>query len=260
MAYVTENDYKKMAEAISTDLISNKVALNDSISKLASSMDLSHEQIRRLCEATNNVTFNQLFQSKDKTASDRIIEFDVADPDKILGSLIKKAEHISEFQQDAISLLEYRSLRDDVQPPETTKEASLFELRPEPRVNKEANVRTIRKTLDFLRSEKIATELAFIDAISGLHKEFRKLYRDTSFEKFEKSAAVIHGTDAVPVLDALRAKMKLPEVNYDFTVLQKYAGVIDDSAIEFKMFADAVNTHQKLVQVIGGIKHLEQIV
>jgi hypothetical protein len=260
MAYVTENDYKKMAEAIADDLVNNGISLNDSVSKLASSMDMNHEQIRRLCETTNNVTFNKMFQSKDKTASDRMIEFDVADADKVLGSLIKRASWITVESQDVVSLSEYRSLREDVAPIPLEKTASTFELRPEARANKEVDQRTLRKTLDHLRHEKIATELLHTDAVSELRSQFRRLYRDMSFETFEKNAVALYGEKAAPVLNTLRSHMRLPEVTYNCALLQKTAGYVDDSAIEFKLLAEALSSAEKLRNINAGIAKLETLV
>src|SRR3990172_3164186 len=87
MRPLKEMQYTKLAEAVATDFVSGDVPLNDSVEKLAIEFDMNQEQIKRLCEATNNTTFNKLFNAKDKTAEDRIIEFDIADSQKVLKKL-----------------------------------------------------------------------------------------------------------------------------------------------------------------------------
>lgn len=256
MAHITENDYKKLAEAVSDDLLTNKVAMNTSISKLASSMDMSQEQVRRLCEASNNTAFNKMFQSKDKTASDRLIEFDVADADTVLGGSIKEAS-ARPSADGLVYLSEYRTLRaDDAEEP-LTKVA--FELRPDSKPKTEQDRRTARKTLDHLRHEKIATAYLYDDALYAIKNQFKRLYRDMDFASFEKKAAAVHGPAAIRPLSDLRSQMRLPEVTYDFDQLQKTAGYIDDSKIEFKLLSEAVAHAEKIANITQGILKLEPL-
>ncbi len=90
MAYVKEEDYQKLANAAAIDLVDNNVPLNDSISKLASQFELNQDQLNRLCEATNNVAFTHIFKKK-ASESERLVDFEIADPKKILGDQIKTA-------------------------------------------------------------------------------------------------------------------------------------------------------------------------
>jgi AraC-like DNA-binding protein len=256
MAHITENDYKKMAEAISDDLVQQKIPLNDSIRKLASSMDMSQEQVRRLCETSNNTTFNKLFQAKDKTASDRIVEFDVADADQVFADNIKEAS-VAEHADDVAYLSEYRSLREDDETPETTKVA--FVLRPTAAPNREVDRRTVRKTLDHLRHEKLASEMVYGDTLQTLKRRFARIYQDVPFSTFEKNAAALHGERAVPLLTELRRSMRMPAVNYDCVSLQKTAGFVDDSAFEYSLLADAVTQYDKVATITAGIAKLEAL-
>jgi len=90
MGYIKEDDYSKLANAAAIDLVDNNVSLNDSITKLASQFELNQEQLYRLCEATNNTAFNHIFKKK-ASESERLVDFEVADPKKILGDQIKTA-------------------------------------------------------------------------------------------------------------------------------------------------------------------------
>jgi predicted NUDIX family NTP pyrophosphohydrolase len=119
MTYIKEDDYLKLANAAAIDLVDNKVPLNDSVAKLAQQFDLNQDQIARLCEATNNTTFNHIF--KNKTASDdRLVEFDVADPKIILRQQIKEAAYIGNISQNSVSeLYELPNQMDQIRHPYT---------------------------------------------------------------------------------------------------------------------------------------------
>jgi AraC-like DNA-binding protein len=331
MAHITENDYKKMAEAISDDLVQQKIPLNDSIRKLASSMDMSQEQVRRLCESSNNTTFNKLFQSKDKTASDRIVEFDVADADQVFADNIKEAA-VSEPANAVAYFSEYRSLREET----SIKQAALdafdahkgyyddddrnFSLMGKKQVSdddlmfmhrhndlanapdnkytrsldlaksqfpnhdnhallamrkhindsfepiktaserhREVDRRTVRKTLDHLRHEKMASEMVYGDTLQTLKRRFARIYQDVPFSTFEKNAAALHGERVAPLLTELRRSMRMPAMTYNFETLQKTAGFVDDRAFEYSLLADAVAQSEKVATIVAGIAKLEAL-
>jgi len=263
MAYVTDKDYRKLAEAVADDLMQRQVSLNESIAKLASSMDMNEEQVRRLCEASNNATFNKLFKHKeqDKTASDRLVEFDVADYKKVLGHQIKEAEtHIS--TEKTAAYLELRALDDDMHALRSGQvEESLtkvaFELRPEVSERREVTSRTARKTLDHLRHEKIAAEMQYHDTLNSLKGRFKRLYDAPEFGSFEKEAAAFFGREALPHLGALRASMRMPEVTYNFDILSKTAGLADDTTVEMQLFGELVKIANHAVSLSRGIRKLE---
>lgn len=265
MTAVTDKDYQKLAEAVSDDLVQQHIPLNDSITKLATKMELTDEQIARLCETTNNTTFNKLFKAKgaDKTASDRLIEFDVADKQKILGSLIKRAERAVDATKTA-SYLDFADLPDsmhavrrpELEVPATTKVA--FVLRPEGGPSKEADIRTMRKVAAHLQQRKTAAELEYVDTMAALHTQFKRVYA-TPFAKFEKQAAALHGKTAEAHLNHLRGLLKLPEVTYNTDVLSKTAGFVDDSGAEFVLFGKLLKTAGELNNLSAAINKLEGV-
>jgi len=255
MGYVTENDYKKLADAVADDLVLNKIPLNDSIKKLASVQGLNQEQVRRLCEATNNVTFNKLFSARDKTAADRVIEFDVADPSVILGSAIKEAavNYDEQLSSDTILLSEFRSLR----PEEKTAAAPAADLA-DPPTRPEYDRRTLRKTRDHLHYEKLAAEMCYADALESVRGQFRRLYADTTFTAFEKQAIALYADRAVQPLTDLRKTLRMPAVNYNIPALQKTAGYVDDSSFIFTLFKTALAHSDKIASINLGLAELNK--
>lgn len=253
MTHITENDYKKLAEAVADDLILNKIPLNDSVSKLASSMDMSQEQVKRLCETTNNSTFGKLFHSKDKTASDRIVEFEVADANKVLNTAIKQASVSYTPASTESYLLDYAPLVDSTITA-TLEIKTAFELRPESTPRRETDTRVLQKTLNHLRSEKTAAELEYIDTVTNISNEFKRLYPEIVFTAFEKSALALHGESACDSLAFIRDSLGLPAVTYNIPQIQKTAGVIDTSAAVFTKLAHALDTYNRICIINKGIE------
>jgi ADP-ribose pyrophosphatase YjhB (NUDIX family) len=112
MAYLDEKIIQKLAEAVTTDLVEGGIPLNDSISKLATKMGMTHEQIGRVCETSNNVAFNKIFKKRANASEDDLVDFAVADPKAILGDQIKSAEVI--LNDEPVSFYDQRDLQDQM--------------------------------------------------------------------------------------------------------------------------------------------------
>jgi hypothetical protein len=248
MAYVSEKDYTKLAEAVAEDFVSQNIPLNDSVHKLASQMDMNQEQIKRLCEATNNTVFNKLLRNK-QASDDKVVDFDIADSKKVLGEYVKEASWTEEAV--GVAALEFSYLPDyRHEEPAQEKTASVaFELRPESRPSKEVDDRTLSKLLDHLNHEKIATHMLYDTTLSSLQQCFKKIYKNESFESFEKNAAALYGTSAVKCLSDLRSRMRMPEVEYNLDTLTKTAGFVDDSTDEYLLLKEAMAYQEKLDKI-----------
>lgn len=259
MAHVTENDYRKLADAIAEDLVQQQIPLNSSITKLAKSMDLNHEQVRRLCEATNNTTFNKLFQAKGKTASDRMIEFDIADPKKVLGEVIEEA---SCKTASVSELYELRPLNDEMhsvrhaEPDYGDLEKTAFELRPEAKASDEVDRRTMVKVLDNMRHQKLAADMEYLDKLGELRDRFRRLYDVQPFTEFEKEAVARYGEPAAEHLNGVRRLMGAPLVIHDIPAIQKTAGYVDDTTLEMQLLKQVIDTDDRRNAFARGIAKL----
>lgn len=75
---------QKVSVDIVKDFVTNKVPLNDGIAKVASEMNFNPEQVKRVVETCNTVTYLAL----QKTASDRTSEFPLADYNGVMGKLV----------------------------------------------------------------------------------------------------------------------------------------------------------------------------
>jgi len=127
MAHLDEKSIQKLAEAVAVDLVDGDIPLNDSISKLASKMDMNHEQIRRVCEASNNTAFNKIFQKRASDSDDRLVDFKIADPSNILNGQIKAAQ--VEIDEAPTNLYERRELPDQMHEVRTAATADKVRVR-----------------------------------------------------------------------------------------------------------------------------------
>lgn len=261
MAHVTERDFKKLADAVADDLVQQRIPLNDSITKLANSMGLNHSQVHRLCEATNNVAFNKMFSAKDKTASDRMVEFDIADPKQVIGSAIKVASVMVTTNTEAYELRPLRDEMHDVRHSEAhapmTKVA--FELRPAVKPSQEVDRRTLQKVLKNMQSQKLAAALDYRGNLYTLNDRFRRIYDVVPFAQFEKNAAALYGTDADEPLNTLRAMLRKSPVTYDHSLLEKQAGVVDDTTVEMKLLQAAMKAASAYTKLAASAVKIESM-
>lgn len=251
MAHVSATNYTRMAEAAADDLITQAIPLNDSIAKLASTANLNHEQVHRLCEATNNVAFNKMFKAHNKTATDRIVDFPVADASVILGTAIKTASYAIE-EPAALDIRELRELPDPVEP--EVKTAS-FEMRPEVPARPEVEARAISKALDTARHDKLAALQTYEDSLGDINQAFKRVYHELDYDKFASVALSIHA-DSAAVLDELRHAYGL---TYSDSVQAKTAGVVDDSHATFGLLKVALERYNTVRGLHFAVKKLEQL-
>lgn len=248
-----EDSYTKLAEAISEDFITSRIPLNTGVEKIARTFELNGDQIARLCEATNNITFHKLFNSREKTATDRIVEFDLADSKKVLGSFITKdAQTLGEaFLPEALELRELPDYR-DTEEPEFSKTA--FELRPESGKKTAAvSHRTLEKVLEHLRLEKLSAQMDYEDCRTRVCKSFSRLYDAEPFEELEKKAAALWNPDSFPVLADLRSVLNKPAVTYNINILTKTAGLVDDTTHQMSLIKLAIDAYAKIEQLTRAL-------
>lgn len=82
--HITPESLKEMAAANVAAYKSNGTSLNDSITKVAMDNELNSDQVKRLVETTNQMAYLSELDGQD----DRTFEFDVANYDNIMDSII----------------------------------------------------------------------------------------------------------------------------------------------------------------------------
>lgn len=259
MPVLTDTDFQRLAQAAATDLVQNDVPLSDSVDKLASAYGMNDEQLRRLCESTNNATFNAVFEAKGKTASaDRFVDFEIADASKILRARMgaeKTAATVLEVDAavDPSEYLPLASTRHQDVPFSKTASELPFDERPTDKVRRDlAGRHKLAAAVEHLRIEKVAAEQQYGYALGGLVDQFRKYYNATTFEAFEKEAMAVHGVPADTVLDHLRADLGKPAVSRDGHAKLAAYMVVDTGTVLHGMFKTALDHWTR-------ISHIEQV-
>ena len=150
---ITNLDIQTWSKQISEDFMQNKIPLNKGIAKIAQDQGLNQQQINRLVERSNAMTYVSLMNNaKDK---ERYIEFPVAESTKVAKAI--------DFQEPSVNLLE-----DYEEPPEQLKKEGikLSELFPE--VDKQKEVKLTDK-------EKRLIKKAALDALKKVENTKREL-------------------------------------------------------------------------------------
>jgi hypothetical protein len=137
---ITPEMIQEISVDIVKDYVANKTPLSDGIAKVASELELNPEQIRRVIESCNTVTYLSL----QKQAQDRTFEFPLADYNSVLGGIV--------MPKEANTAVVEQDFKDATAKPELQKEAAY-----EPDLQ---TIQTWTRT-EYLRNKSMLEKLAF---------------------------------------------------------------------------------------------------
>lgn len=255
---LSNRDYEKLAKAIVSDYQGCGQPLRDSIIKVADDHDLNVHETQRLIEQTNLKTHLTLF----KEASDKYVEFDVVEPDDVIGELFgrvpptqgdagpgeKVASEVlvdhhfdlpDERRQETWGAIEKTaSEAPDVEEPDTRPYAGDRGYHVYARLNKIAS-----EFQNTIREKHIEYE----DAIEKLAQEFRSIY-GPDLKAFEKDAYALYGEDAGNAVFKLHEALnKTPSM----APTKLASHFVHEEGVHEKL-AQAIEIHQDLVDHIEG--------
>lgn len=248
--------------------------LHDSVVKLARDNQMNPEQIRRLVEASNTTTF--LNEFKTKTGNQRMVEFDVANPDKVIDEALSsdsgegKAPGISITISIDPNAGLHDSISDENSPlpelePSSDKVASYLgsffspqeeDLSLSSYQKYQAKESLLTKIADCnYRAEDIADEIAC---------SYRGIYTLEKHASFELDAYSLHGNKAAPALQMVRNRLRMPKIARDLTPQESF--ILSDRHVvesqnknnldKLATMLDIVVDHKKYY---SGLKHLENL-
>lgn len=272
MRAILESEYAQLADAAARDLIQHKIPLAESVTKIASDYEMNEEQLRRLCEASNNAAFREFFAEKGKTGSeDRMVDFDIANSAEILRNGIANLKTASVTAQDEggrehALLSEYRPLEDYRKVPQPfaktaadvqvdalfSAESEKLEAQKALRT-KTAQQKALAKAAAHLEHEKIAAVGEYIDGLSLLAGHFRKISAQP-FSEFEKDAMALYGASADVLLDDLRDALKLPSVERNHKLAAHR--IVDDAAPEHVLFTRTLRAAERACDITRTLSTL----
>jgi len=204
-------DYEARSEEAATALVDTGVPLQDSIVKIAQRDKMNPEQIKRLVEMANTASFLKMF-GKTAGASDRMVDFDVADPTATVSAFYAKEGGAPESAGDETY---FDDVGDEYAPP--TEKVAAYE--PIPAAGHIALRRNVRDGLsNNIRVAAVAEELRTkmaadsyaAEAISdALAREFKGIYGREKHAEFEEHSLALHGPAAIVPLSAIRQKISM---------------------------------------------------
>ena len=230
-------DYEKLAKNVVNDFIEKEIPLADGVLKVASEMDMGPEHLRNLVQISNKMAHLRLFEKK---AEDKFIEFEPADPRKILKAMFAKMSSETEktaadegYDRDADFFGEFSMSSE-----ETTKEAETTEPLSEEKLEhphkRDISLLALRKTAEDLHSRKLQAEFGYLEEMDKLAAEFAKLY-GPDYDVFEKDALYHYGEVTVPILGDIRSRLRMPEINIGSSdTTKKLARLVDTGTSEMK--------------------------
>jgi hypothetical protein len=266
--HLQKEDYESMADGIVDSFAARQEPLNSSILKIAKEHDMNPDQIKRLVEMSNVKAFLKLF--KDPANREKNIEFDVADPKKVLDDYYKpgakggKTISITkitvtgggggdggDFFSDIPNMMHAKKYPEDAKSVrEKTAEAvdDLYVAKPK----REVVEFRLRKVAQQFHDKIYELEHEYQEGLDKLASEFRRDY-GPDYREFEKTALHLHGLGVMPLIEDLRKVTRCKTEVYD---LEKAASrvFIDDNTPEHTLFAKMVECKQDQLKYASAHK------
>jgi hypothetical protein len=276
-----EQDFDKMATAVVDQFLSGRAKLAEAAAKQAMDAGLNPDQIERLAQSANTMTFLRLMENaKQAGAGELTQEFDPIDSRQVIRIVIDSTGvHVEPQEAMAAPPEDSHELPDEMAalrgaPPEgmpgheeaetPEEEAAEHELKPEEEAEeketpKAAELRKmrLRKLAGILEDQYKQAEWAFEDTSQQLVDRFRRVYNDVTFEAFEKDAlAECDDAVGIHVLNAIRETRKLPALDIG-VAMEKSAALKDrhvsDETPELALFETMVKIAREADKLRRGV-------
>lgn len=251
---LTEQQLDKLAHQVVDRFLSEKVALTDGVVDTAQQENLNPEQIKRLVESVNNLTFLKKFNDT-PNGQDRVVEFETANPNAAIQRLLEDAKttcgeggptsecgaktgaHDLPFTRAGI--------------PEALPEEKTAEVRESNTPDKTLTLLKLRKTAELLDEQKYQARVRLTETFEDLATRFTRI-GNTKFEAFEKDAFYQWGDAAGPHLQLLRKSLRLPAANYNHAAMTKIGRIIDSSTYEMQQLHNLMQHQRDITQLEAG--------
>jgi len=261
MALLDETRLEKHATAIVDRFFGEKTALTEGVADVAEQDNFNPEQVKRLVEAVNNMTFLRKFEGAD----DRIAasEFQPADANAALSAMLDNAQTLHDAPRPSEDPPEASDLGDalPVTRPEVPRanplEKEAFAQAKEPHINPDIVTMRLRKTAGLFRDEEYQARVKLTDTFQKVASSFART--DTApFVEFEKAAFYKWGARAAPFLNILRDSLRLPPAEYDHAEMRKVARVIDSSTSTMRHFHEMMVYSEEAHKAEKGLRRVEE--
>lgn len=264
MPVLRDQDFDKLATQVVDKFFSGAAKLADAAADVAQEHSLNPDQIERLVQSANTMTFLRgMDDRKRQGVGDLMHEFDPIDSRQVIKIVIDGAgihinpnasmargheegeETVDEMDMPEINAAEGDEGHKDTPEVEACEEECHDKLDPKhtttlPR--KEAAVMRAYKLAGLLEDQRKQAEWAFEDKFNALAARFRRVYNAPDYASFEKDAMVEYGDDTgLAIINALRERHRMAPLEKS-AALEKTASLRDrhvsDDSLEFRMFEE----------------------
>lgn len=281
MPVLREQDFDKLATIAVDKFLSGQSKLADAVAAEATEHGLNPDQIERLTQSANTMTFLKMMdQRKQQGAGDLMHEFDPVDSRNVIKIVIDGAgvhvdPHAGEPNTTAPDVMGDHTdeLPDEMSgkplmPPPSEPEEKPKTLKAQAKDDKKDST---KKAAEMMRARKFAAiledqykqaEWAFEDRLTEIGARLKKLYNPTSFDAFEKDAMAEHG-DALglEILDILRSTRGMKHLDKT-AALEKTAALqdrhISDDTPELRLFEEMHKIATQAAKLEEGIAWVKQ--
>lgn len=262
MPLLDDNRLEKHATAIVDRFFTEKIALTDGVADVAEEDNLNPEQVKRLVEAVNNMTFLRKFNgAEDRMAAS---EFQPADANAAISRMLDAARDLVNTVGASSEAAPCGSdLGTDL--PTTRPEAP--ELNPlegeevtpagEPKIRGHVVIMKLRKTAELLRDQEYQARSELTDTFQKLATDFTRA-GGTAFETFEQDAFYKWGERAAPFLNMLRASLRMPQAEYDHRAMTKVARVVDSRQPLMRRFNEMMLHSENARKAEKGLQRVQE--
>lgn len=215
-----DNDYARYAQAIVKDYTDKSTPdLQTGVVKLADDLSLNPNETRRLVEKTNLAAHLALF---DKTSQDNYVQFDVVDPDVVMGELFGRVTPAACVHEKTAAVLDvdYDDLLRDLNVDTTTKLAHIAAEPPEltpmehhyvekkAQIARSINARRLRNVRAELTTKLGQLEQDYEEKVAQIVQGTRSIYGHDVRDVVE-AALNLHGERALPLVAKLASVARL---------------------------------------------------
>ncbi len=273
MPSYTRHDFDDMSFKIAEQFSGGESDLNSAVLKMAADKSMNPEQVKRLTEAVNTTVFLKLF--KDKPSQDKMVEFDVADPqivlDKMLGSdsehkstlggglsiIIKSDVDNSDVDSDTSSFFD--DIIDEVKSAavgsrdKTAAYSSDYIDRDIHRVTFEktakrldikSNVHRVHQARETLLTKQASINITSSDLADEIASSFRGIYTRDKYAEFEAGILASFGNKAIPGLQMVRSRLGMDKISRALTGAE-------ESFLSDRLVVEDSTAHTKMGQLVS---------
>ena len=248
MPALTEPMLDKLATEVVDGLFTQNTPLTDGVVKVAERENLNPEHIKRLVEATNNMTFLRKFNSAEP-GMDRMVDFETADASAAIQRMLDAAKDLMaampEGPEGGCPMEDLPMTRDGAPEPLPEPEPESPE---EPKVKGHAMIMKLRKSAELLRDKHYQKRVELTERLQKLATVFTRA-NGPSFEDFEKDAFYAWGRQVAPCLQLLRSTLRKPAAEYNHDALTKVAHVVDTSIPEMRALFNMVRCSTEIANL-----------